>query len=37
MGVLIWRESLGPARLVGIALVVAGVVVLNVFTRGEAG
>ena len=37
LGALIWRESLGPARLVGIALVVAGVVVLNVFTRGEAG
>ena len=37
VGVLIWRESLGPARLVGIGLVVAGVVVLNLFTKGQTG
>lgn len=37
LGVLIWRESLGPARLVGIALVLAGVVVLNLSTKGHSG
>lgn len=29
LGVLIWKEVLGPAHLLGIALIVAGVVVLN--------
>ncbi len=31
LGVLIWRETLGPAHLAGIVLILAGVVVLNVF------
>ena len=31
IGVLIWREALGPAHLAGIVLILAGVVVLNVF------
>ncbi len=31
LGVLIWREALGLAHLAGIGLIVAGVVVLNVF------
>lgn len=31
IGVLVWREALGPAHLAGIALILAGVVVLNVF------
>ena len=30
IGVLVWRESLGPTHLVGIGLIVAGVVTLNV-------
>jgi small multidrug resistance pump len=30
IGVLIWRESLGPAHLIGIGLIVASVVTLNV-------
>jgi multidrug transporter EmrE-like cation transporter len=29
LGVLIWKEILGPAHLLGIALIVVGVVVLN--------
>ena len=36
LGVLIWRESLGFAHLVGIGLIVAGVVILNVFA-GSSG
>ena len=31
IGVLIWREALGPTHVAGIALILAGVVVLNVF------
>ena len=31
LGVLVWREALGSAHLAGIGLIVAGVVVLNVF------
>ncbi len=31
IGVLIWREMLGPAHLVGIGLILVGVIVLNVF------
>ncbi len=30
IGVLVWREALGPAHLAGIALILAGVIVLNV-------
>jgi small multidrug resistance pump len=30
-GVLLWRESLSPAGVVGIALIVAGVLILNLF------
>ena len=30
IGVLVWRETLGPVHLVGIGLIVAGVVTLNV-------
>ena len=36
LGVLIWREVLGPAHLLGIALIVAGVVVLNVAPAARA-
>jgi multidrug transporter EmrE-like cation transporter len=34
VGVLVWNEALGPLRLAGIALVVAGVVLLNASTAG---
>jgi multidrug transporter EmrE-like cation transporter len=30
LGVLIWKEILGPVHIVGIALIVVGVVVLNI-------
>ena len=30
LGLLIWKEALGPAHVLGIALIVFGVVVLNV-------
>ena len=30
-GVLLWRESLSPAGIVGIALIIAGVLILNLF------
>ena len=30
LGVLIWKEILGPSHILGIALIVVGVVVLNV-------
>lgn len=36
IGVLIWWEALGTARLAGIALILAGVVVLNVFAGNRA-
>ena len=36
IGVLIWREALGFAHVAGIALILAGVVVLNVFA-GNTG
>lgn len=35
VGVVIWNEALGPARLAGIVLVVAGVVLLNVSVGGS--
>ena len=35
-GVLLWRESLSPAGVVGIALIVAGVVILNLFPGASA-
>jgi len=35
-GVLLWRESLNLAGVVGIALIVAGVVVLNLFPGTSA-
>jgi small multidrug resistance pump len=31
IGVLIWREALGPVHLVGIGLILVGVIVLNLF------
>ena len=31
LGVLVWREALGPAHLIGIGLIVVGVIVLNAF------
>jgi multidrug transporter EmrE-like cation transporter len=34
LGLLIWKEALGPLHLLGIALVIAGVVVLNVAAPG---
>jgi multidrug transporter EmrE-like cation transporter len=30
LGVLLWKEILGPVHLAGIALIVVGVVVLNI-------
>jgi multidrug transporter EmrE-like cation transporter len=30
VGMLIWKEILGPVHILGIALIVVGVVVLNV-------
>ena len=36
IGVLIWREALGLVHLAGIGLIVAGVIVLNVFA-GDPG
>ena len=35
VGVMVWQESPGPARLIGIGLIVIGVVVLNVFAEGS--
>jgi small multidrug resistance pump len=35
-GVLLWRESLDLAGVVGIALIVAGVLVLNLFPGASA-
>jgi small multidrug resistance pump len=35
-GVLIWRESLNLAGVVGIALIVAGVLILNLFPGASA-
>ncbi len=35
IGVMVWREQLGPARLIGITLIVIGVVVLNLFTQSS--
>jgi small multidrug resistance pump len=35
-GVLLWRESLNLAGVVGIALIVAGVLVLNLFPGTSA-
>ncbi len=35
VGVMVWHESLGPARLIGIGLIVIGVVMLNVFAEGS--
>ena len=35
-GVLLWHESLSPAGVVGIALIVAGVVILNLFPGASA-
>ena len=34
LGVLIWREALGLPHAVGIGLILAGVVILNVFAEG---
>jgi small multidrug resistance pump len=36
LGVLIWREALGPFHALGIGLIVGGVVILNVFA-GSSG
>jgi multidrug transporter EmrE-like cation transporter len=30
LGMLIWKEILGPVHILGIALIVVGVVVLNI-------
>ncbi len=35
VGVMVWQESLGPARMVGIGLIVVGVVVLNASAEGS--
>lgn len=34
VGVLVWREQFDLARAIGIALIIAGVVVLNAFSKG---
>jgi small multidrug resistance pump len=34
LGVIIWREPVDLARIIGIGLIVAGVVVLNLFAEG---
>lgn len=34
LGIIIWREPMDLARMVGIGLIVAGVVVLNLFAEG---
>jgi multidrug transporter EmrE-like cation transporter len=36
IGALLWKESLDPARLLGIALIIAGVVVLNFLSKTAA-
>lgn len=36
IGVMLWKESLDPARIVGIALIIAGVVVLNFLSKTAA-
>ncbi len=33
LGVLVWREALDLPRVIGLMLIIAGVVVLNVFSR----
>ena len=35
-GVMLWRESLNPAGMVGIALIVVGVLILNLFPGASA-
>jgi small multidrug resistance pump len=35
-GVLLWRESLGPAGVVGILFIIAGVLLLNLFSGVSA-
>ncbi len=34
VGILVWREPLDFPRIIGIALIVIGVIVLNVFAEG---
>lgn len=34
IGVVIYRETLDLARIAGVALIVAGVIVLNIFAKG---
>ncbi len=36
IGAWLWKESVDPARLFGIALIIAGVVVLNFWSKGAA-
>jgi multidrug transporter EmrE-like cation transporter len=36
IGVLLWKESLDPWRLIGIALIIVGVVVLNFLSKAAA-
>ncbi|MBX0326803.1 multidrug efflux SMR transporter [Oscillochloris sp. ZM17-4] len=36
IGVLLWKESLDPARVIGIALIIAGVIVLNFLSKPAA-
>ena len=37
IGVLVWREALGVAHVIGIGLILAGVVVLNIFAGDLRG
>lgn len=36
IGVLLWKETLEPGRIIGIALIVIGVVVLQAFSKAAA-
>ncbi|NTW04125.1 MAG: multidrug efflux SMR transporter [Oscillochloris sp.] len=36
IGVMLWKESLDPARVIGIILIIAGVVVLNFLSKTAA-
>ena len=36
IGVLLWKETLEPGRIIGIALIIIGVVVLQAFSKAAA-
>lgn len=37
LGIMFWRETLDTPRVIGIALIIIGVIVLNVFTKTTTG